>query len=457
MKELKNWYIKVKFVLSLGIFMAVYISLFNVFTSCTKPDLKDNNEHLQGADKTSPAIVSVSPGNNTSGVSTTATVIVTFSEAINPVTITSTSFTVKQGSAYLIGTVMYTGTVATFTPTTGFAPGTEYTGIITTAAKDLAGNALEANYTWSFTTSAVADATAPTVLSVTPAVSATSVALNIKPAITFSEAMNTGTLTASSITLKQGSTAVTGTVTYTGTVATFSPAAVLAPNTVYTGTITTAVKDVAGNALATNCTWNFTTSALADVTAPTVISVTPAVNATSIAVSAKPAVTFSEAINPSTVTSSTFVLKNGSTVVTGAIVTSGATATFTPSSALTGNTVYTVTIETGVKDVAGNSMASNYSWSFTTVATAPAGISFATQVVPVLNLCNTCHKHNWTVSSNPATFHTNLVNGGYVSTTTPNSGKIYSKVSGGHPSGSTVTAAQKTMILKWISEGSKNN
>ncbi|MGE5457602.1 MAG: Ig-like domain-containing protein [Methanococcaceae archaeon] len=300
-----------------------------------------------------------------------------------------------------------------------------------------------------------ADITAPYIVSVVPGNSATGVSITAPISVTFSEAVNTATITSTSFTLKQGSTVVPGTINLTGVIATFSPSANLAPNTVYTGTITTAAKDIAGNSLAANYTWSFTTAALADVIAPTITSVTPVVNATSVAVSIKPSVTFSEAIDPSTVTSSTFTLKSGSTSISGNIVTSGTTATFTPSSELAGNTLYTASLTPGIKDAAGNSLASNYSWSFTTIATG--GISFASQVVPVLNLCNTCHTHNWTVSSNPSTFHTNLANAGYINTTTPTSGKIYNKLSGGHPPGSTISAAQKSMVLTWITEGSKNN
>ena len=121
---------------------------------------------------------------------------------------------------------------------------------------------------------------------------------------------------------------------------------------------------------------------------------------------------------------------------------------------LTGNAL-AATVTTAVKDAAGNALASNYTWSFTTIATA-AGKSFSADVVPVLNLCNTCHNHNWTPSSTPSTFHANLVQSGHINTTTPTTGKIYTKMNGGHPS-TTVSSAQKTTVLTWIQEGSKNN
>ena len=66
-------------------------------------------------------------------------------------TITTATFAVS-GSGNIAGTVTYSGTTATFTPTTDLDYNTTYTATITTGAKDLAGNALETDYTWSFTT-----------------------------------------------------------------------------------------------------------------------------------------------------------------------------------------------------------------------------------------------------------------------------------------------------------------
>jgi hypothetical protein len=56
---------------------------------------------------------------------------------------------------------------------------------------------------------------------------------------------------------------VTGIVAYDviNYVATFAPGSALAPNTLYTATITTGATDLAGNALANNFVWSFTTAA----------------------------------------------------------------------------------------------------------------------------------------------------------------------------------------------------
>ena len=148
-----------------------------------------------------------------------------------------------------MGTVTYTGTTATFRPTSDLAAGTIYTGTITTGAKDLAGNSLASDYMELFTTGVAQDVTPPTVISTDPANNATDVDLNKVITTVFSEGMDPSTITTTTVTLKHGTTSVLGTVTYTGTTATFRPASDLAASTTYTATITTGAKDLAGNAL----------------------------------------------------------------------------------------------------------------------------------------------------------------------------------------------------------------
>jgi uncharacterized delta-60 repeat protein len=118
----------------------------------------------------------------------------------------------------------------------------------------------------------------------------------------------------------------------------------------------------------TGCGDGITTTT--NTTAPTVSSTSPANNATGVAINSAITATFSETMDASTITTATFALSNGGSV-TGAVTYSGTTATFTPTSNLSYSTTYTATITTGVKDSAGNAMASPYTWSFTT-GSAPA-------------------------------------------------------------------------------------
>src|SRR5678816_1749137 len=101
-------------------------------------------------------------------------------------------------------------------------------------------------------------------------------------------------------------TPVFGTVIYVGVTATFNPTRHLVPSTTYTATITTRVKDLAGNALAANFVWSFTTGASTDITAPTVSFTAPADAATGVPIDENIAAAFSEAMDPLTITTATF-------------------------------------------------------------------------------------------------------------------------------------------------------
>ena len=397
-----------------------------------------------------PTVLSVTPANNTTNVATSVHPAVTFSEAMNSTTINTTSFTLKQGSTTVAGSVAYSGTMATFTPSSALAANTVYTGTITTGVKDVAGNMLASNFTWTFTTAAATtgDVIPPTVLSVTPANNTTNVATSVHPAVTFSEAMNSTTINTTSFTLKQGSTTVAGSVAYSGTTATFTPSGALVANTVYTGTISTVAKDIAGNAIASMYTWSFTTAMAApvDVTPPTVVSMVPASNATSVAVNSNVTATFSEAMNASNINATTFTLKQGANAVAGSVSYSGNTATFNPTSDLAGGVVYTASITTGAMDLAGNAIATTRTWSFTTVTVAPV-ISFATQVLPILqNRCMPCHG---AVNPTAGISITNYTTVSRLSNSQLDNSSMYPKLG--------TTAAEITIIKAWIAAGRLNN
>ena len=112
----------------------------------------------------------------------------------------------------------------------------------------------------------------------------------------------------------------------------------------------------------------------ADTTPPTVSSVSPANGTSNVAVNTAVTATFSEAMNAGTITPSTVQLQNAANTVVPAGVSYNAgtnTVTLTPSSALANGMQYTATVlggASGVKDVAGNALATTFTWSFTTAA-----------------------------------------------------------------------------------------
>src|SRR3990167_8618830 len=319
-------------------------------------------------DVTPPEVSATSPAGNETGVAINSAINATFSEVMDANMITTATFTLRDGTNAVAGTVNYTGTTATFTPSSTLLYDTLYTATITTGVKDSAGNGMTADYTWSFTTGAAPDVTPPAVSATSPAGNETGVAINSAINATFSEVMDANTITTATFTLSDGANAVTGTVNYTGTTATFTPSSTLLYDTLYTATITTGVKDSAGNAMAANYIWSFTTGAAPDVTPPAVSATSPAGNETNVAINSAINATFSEVMDANTITTATFTLSDGINAVTGTVNYTGTTATFTPLSNLAYATGYTATITTGVKDSAGNGMAADYTWSFTTGA-----------------------------------------------------------------------------------------
>lgn len=214
-----------------------------------------------------PTVTLTNPLDNATEIELNQQVVVTFSETMDEATINTTTFTLKQGTAAVAGTVSYSGTSATFAPAGNLPSNSVVTGTITTGAKSMGGLALATNYVFSFTTGNLLDVMLPTVTQTDPLNSATNVARNKAIEITFSEAMMASTINSSTFTLVQGTAAVSGNVTYSGTTATFTPAIALAASTSYTAKVSTGVTDLAGNALAENKTWNFTTSTTSTLSA----------------------------------------------------------------------------------------------------------------------------------------------------------------------------------------------
>ncbi len=243
---------------------------------------------------------------------------------------------------------------------------------------------------------------APTVTATTPLASTpvvTGVAAGSTVTATFSKPMAATSINATSFSLAcPTGTPTVATVAYNATtrVATLTPTVALTPNTLCTATISTAVTDSAGIALATSKVWSFLTAPLADTTRPTVTLNLPATGATGVAINSKVTATFSEAMNAATLTGTSFTLRNTTldAAVAGTVsYAAGArTATFTPTGGtLASDNVYSATVTTAATDSAGNALAGNtavapaagnHVWAFTTGAGADALPPTVTAISP---------------------------------------------------------------------------
>ena len=100
----------------------------------------------------------------------------------------------------------------------------------------------------------------------------------------------------------------------------------------------------------------------ADLVAPEVMTVDPADGSAGVSLNTPVTITFSEAIDPTTCTTSSVTI-NG---VTGTVAASGAEVTFQPAAPLELLTTYQLTVTAAVCDVAGNGLAEPFTSSFTT-------------------------------------------------------------------------------------------
>jgi hypothetical protein len=233
------------------------------------------------ADTVRPRIVATLPQNGASGMPTNTRVSLLFSEPMQAATITNATFTLTDttlGRA-VDGTVVYASAsrTASFTPagTAPLQPGHVYRASLGQAATDLAGNGLSGNtaafgeagaQVWSFSSGDAADTQAPVVLAVSPIEGGTADCPSRQVSATFGESLDGSTITAFTLAVTAGGTAVPGTVGYDATrhVLTFTAAkpSGLAAHTVHTATLlggASGVRDQAGLPLPDSKTWSFDT------------------------------------------------------------------------------------------------------------------------------------------------------------------------------------------------------
>jgi hypothetical protein len=216
----------------------------------TSPANSVTNVSLNGTSSAKVQVMSVKDVQASTLASAASVKIITatFSTPMNPNTITTTSFTVQQGSTYLSGSVSYSDTTAIFIVPNGLGPNLVYTCTITTGAKDLEGTALASNYVWTFTT--IAPGTPTLVAPFNGAVSiATSPTLSwnvVTGADTYRLQVSTSSTFAS--TVYNDSTRTTTSQTITG----------LTVGTVYYWRVNS---KISGGTSAYSNTWSFTTIA----------------------------------------------------------------------------------------------------------------------------------------------------------------------------------------------------
>lgn len=370
-------------------------------------------------DSTPPTVTTVNPTANATNVPSTTFVTAKFSELMNASTITTATFILtRQGSATPVAAVVaYSAatTTATLTPSSPLATGSAYNAVVKSGpsgVKDASGIPLASDFSWSFTTGTQT----PAYLSDRTWLSATSGwgPVELDKSNGESAAGDGRTLTLAGVTYNKGlgvhsdseiryniagCSAFTAKVGIDDEVGSFGSVVFqvwgdsvkLFDSGIMTGTsqTQTATVNLAGRSelrlVVTNggdnpdydhADWaDAQLTCGPDAVAPTVLSAAPSNNTTNASVLSAVTITFSESMSTPSINTSTFLLtKQGSTTpVSAAIVynSSSNSATLIPIAALDISTTYTAVVKggtAGVKDVAGNSLATDFGVNFTTNA-----------------------------------------------------------------------------------------
>lgn len=310
----------------------------------------------ESPDILAPTIKNTSPSSGAVNVSLGSKIMITWSEGMNQST--------AQGAVSFVPTVScawsWTGNAMTCTPSTNLQLNTNYSITVSTAAKDIAGNAMAVPYQFYFHT-----ILAPTVTVTYPANNSVNVSVSSSITIKFSKGMNR--------TETEGAIAAKPSITWTAswgsgdTNLTLTPQANLLPGTKYTINVTTAAKSADGANMLSLYSFVFTTEI--PPPAPIITSTTPTNNSINVSVNASVTIEFSEqmdenvtqgAVSSSPTIIGSFSWANSSTALT-----------LDPNTPLLTGTKYAVNVSTAAKSKAGKNMLDLYSFSFTTAGNPP--------------------------------------------------------------------------------------
>jgi len=470
-----------------------------------------------GPDTTPPSVTTVSPANGASGVSPSTAVSVTFSEPINSATITGSTFQLSgPGSTLVSASVTYNpaSLTATLTPASALATSTSYTAVVTggtNGIKDVAGNAMTSNFTWSFTTAATAPPAGSSIWSPTTVPTEVdsgdpgSLELGVRfrsdingslTGIRFYKAStnigthianlwtNTGTLLATATFTGESASgwqqvsfsapvAITAGTTYVASY--FAPSGHYSDSSNYfasTGADNPPLHALRTGVDGLNGVYNYSPTSsfpismwqatnywvdvvfvpTSNTTPPTVTSVTPAANSSGASLGGPVTAGFSEPMNPSTINENTFVLldpSNNTILSTVTYNSATATAVLTPIAELKTQTTYTAVVKSGTNGVKdSNGNALANDFSWSfTTGGTPADSGPGGPILVIANVVNPFSRYYGEILSAEGMNEYTVSD---ISKITPAILANYDVVILGDMS---LTAAQVSMLTNWVTNG----
>lgn len=309
-------------------------------------------------DTTPPTIVSTSPAHAATGVAVDTALSVTFSELMD---VSSVSVTVSPEVDLGDANWSEDGMTVVFQPNEELVFNQAYT--LTVSGNDPAGNDLNGNNSFGFTTANPPDTTPPTVASNSPADGASGVPSATNISLSFSEPMNRASVEAAF----DVEPAVTCSFAWSAddTLVTCIPSAELATSTAYMVTLAATAADTAGNTLEAAHSFSFTTAAAPDTTPPTVSSTSPISGEQGAARRPDIVVIFSEPVDKASAQAAFSITSPGG-FNSGVFSwnTEGTVMTYRPDNTFNYGQNVNWRVSTAAKDLAGNAMPADVTQSF---------------------------------------------------------------------------------------------
>lgn len=217
-------------------------------------------------DTTPPEIVARTPVPNAANVGVGESIVIQFSEPMDPNSVMS-AFSLECAGSDVAVRFSGLDNAFMFTPVQSLGNGRACAARISSTARDVSGNSLTpAMTTWNFSTRTTADGTPPTLVSTTPSNGATNVSTDVVFRIRFSEAIDPASLEQSEgpgILVNPDPGDGLAEWSTDRTTLTFSPDVPLASNTFYALVVPQgAVRDLAGNLLSGSTIVQFTTGSM---------------------------------------------------------------------------------------------------------------------------------------------------------------------------------------------------
>ena len=320
--------------------------------------------------------VTVNPASGATIATLSTPVVITFSEPINPQTVSSGTVYAMQytatGNAEVAGTLVVSGgnTIVTFTPIAPWAASTaantDYVYVYISGVQDPEENSVSSSSIF-YTPVATPVVTPLTITSVTPANGAAGVGQNAAVSVAFSHSVNPATVTGTALALFAGDSNLGASISVSADNRTAMLTTTLPVSSTITIIATTTITDLAGNALTGNLTSQFTTAATPPNSGPSIVTMRPGYGATGVAASSVITLFANAPLNASTVNGGVHVSQNG-VLVSGAAnsIGDGSSIEFVPTGSFTYGALIEVNVDPTVTDQYGNPLAAFYG-SFTVV------------------------------------------------------------------------------------------